>query len=192
MENIARFDFWFVVYTSTRRKYIEPSVPKIWCRYITAPQIILYSWNIFLTGFSSYVGLLYLEHVYRNPIVMTFVGYLLECKSLNGIIHNRKNYFQSFITGKLFFSCRLVCQSSIRSFDLGKRVAACLNERSTYLSRKNARTKWHLAYTLMHNPGLQLYRNRLIKQTDNHSKYKNRNETDDHTIVISFAGNTLL
>ncbi|KAI8095924.1 hypothetical protein BDF21DRAFT_435939 [Thamnidium elegans] len=121
-------------------------------------------------GFTAYCGMLLAEHEYNNPIVLTFVECILSEK------------LAALPAGKL---CRLHSKKFMKDLETNARFEdeKLNNSNNTFLKSdlktdiytsdmkeddvketiletvsKRARTRWFLAYTLIHNPGFRQYR----------------------------------
>ncbi|CAO3682963.1 unnamed protein product [Rhizopus stolonifer] len=129
-------------------------------------------------GFTAYCGMLLTDHEYNNPVVIAFVECILDCIGYSiennitttGIFQNknqeelcdihRKNYHKNIdATSK-----DLENGYSQDNVSIDKNLLAltqdiyCLEKPRLALSSKRARNRWFLAYTLVNNPQLRVYR----------------------------------
>ncbi|KAL1917623.1 uncharacterized protein VTP21DRAFT_4016 [Calcarisporiella thermophila] len=94
-------------------------------------------WNIRSQdrGFLAYLGVLLYDHHINNPIILTFVGILLQITSANTVVDRSS----------------LTSSTAVEDGKSGHKDLV----RDVTLRRKRARNKWFVAYTLIHNPSLR-------------------------------------
>ncbi|KAG1474399.1 hypothetical protein G6F56_000381 [Rhizopus delemar] len=129
-------------------------------------------------GFTAYCGMLLTDHEYNNPIVIAFAECILDCIGYSiennitttDIFQNknqeelcdihRKNYHKNIDST----SKDLENGYSQDNVSIDKNPLAlaqdmyCLEKPRFALSSKRARNRWFLAYTLVNNPQLRVYR----------------------------------
>ncbi|CAH1799704.1 unnamed protein product [Owenia fusiformis] len=101
-------------------------------------------------GFSSYLGLLYVEHCHNHPILVTFCNILIDD-------HNRKyhkgRYASKAIRDEDTIDVKIKCQhGKYRDF----------KDQKSWRSFKRAQMRWQLVLTLMRAPILQYNREQAI------------------------------
>ncbi|KAI8079105.1 uncharacterized protein B0P05DRAFT_579420 [Gilbertella persicaria] len=132
-------------------------------------------------GFTAYCGMLLAEHEYNNPVVLVFVECLLHCTSyLDQKQYSTKSNIRLCKKHQQYFSKRHAKEDEEEIFeitalkeDMILNKHALIDDAITSASQEmtsaptkvlqRAKTRWFLAYTLIHNPGMRQYRmKRLI------------------------------
>ncbi|ORY95498.1 retinol binding protein receptor-domain-containing protein [Syncephalastrum racemosum] len=100
-------------------------------------------------GFVGYCGMLLAEHEYNNPVMLVFLECILHClkeRPHMGIIRQ---------------SSKSRCRRHLETNDTESHWDVTQGRSSSTLSQR-ARTRWFLAYTLIHNPMLRKCRKHVL------------------------------
>ncbi|CAO3657437.1 unnamed protein product [Mucor hiemalis] len=124
-------------------------------------------------GFTAYCGMLLAEHEYNNPVVLAFIECILDS---TGHIHSSENTeTHKKGTARLCKSHQKKTnkkrvsknEKDIEKVDHSISLIDSLKDKKEHKQgvSKRARTRWFLAYTLVHNPVFRQYRVRELKTT---------------------------
>ncbi|MDP2439338.1 MAG: hypothetical protein Q8P67_26615, partial [archaeon] len=132
----------------------------------------------FDAGYSSFISMVYADHLYNNPVLNVFV-YLLVQQQRNWHLEQASSSATAedqsddeFSAAELKYSRFSRVVRSIKS-TLGRLSSPSIPppptdpfQREIYLRRRRAVFRWQLAYCLLRNPSIRKYRRNLSKPLD--------------------------